>query len=81
MISTPPRMVIQQSMARFASFYHVSASTPLANHGDFFNTYRRLHQTTRPMSEITILQQLSAICIAEPTPTPGRVLPRTPATR
>jgi len=26
-------------MARISSFYHASATTPLANHGDFFNTH------------------------------------------
>src|ERR1035441_10269102 len=44
MMSRPPRMVIQQSMARIASFYPGSAATPPANHGDFFNTHRRFHQ-------------------------------------
>jgi hypothetical protein len=39
MMSTPPRVAIQQSMARIVSFYHGSADTPLANHGDFFNTH------------------------------------------
>ena len=39
MISTPPRMVIQQSMATI-SLYHASAAIPLANHSDFFNTHR-----------------------------------------
>ena len=31
--------MIQQSMARISSFYHASATTPLANHSDFFNTH------------------------------------------
>jgi hypothetical protein len=28
MMSTPPRMVIQQSLARISSLYHASATTP-----------------------------------------------------
>jgi hypothetical protein len=32
-------MVIQQNMARIASFYHAFATTSLANNDDFFNTY------------------------------------------
>jgi hypothetical protein len=37
-------MVIQQSMAsNYSSFYHASASTPRANHSDFFNTHRPFH--------------------------------------
>ena len=44
MISMPPRLAIQQSMARTSSsFYHASATTPPANYSDFFNTHRRLH--------------------------------------
>jgi hypothetical protein len=40
MISTPPRMVIQQSMARnSSSFYHAFATAPRANYSDFFNTH------------------------------------------
>jgi hypothetical protein len=40
MISVPPRMAIQQSMAtNYSSFYHASASTPRANHSYFFNTH------------------------------------------
>jgi len=40
MISSPPRMEIQQSMRRnSSSFYHASATTLFANHGDFFNTH------------------------------------------
>src|ERR1035441_5425227 len=57
MISTPPRMVIQQSMARISSLYHASASTPLANHSDFFNTHAWLRQ-----------QSLNAVL---PWPMPG----------
>jgi hypothetical protein len=46
MISTPPRVVvIQSSMARISSFYHASATAPLANHSDFFNTYACLRQS------------------------------------
>ncbi len=41
-MSTPPRMVIQQSMATF--FYHAFASIQPANHSDFFNTHSPLHQ-------------------------------------
>jgi len=48
MISTPPRMVIQQNMARIYSLYHASAPTPIANHGDFFNTHALLHSLTPP---------------------------------
>src|SRR5713101_4077567 len=44
MISAPPRMVIQQNMERIASFYHASATTPHANHSDFFNTHACLQQ-------------------------------------
>jgi len=36
-------MVIQQNMARISSLYHASATSPRANHSDFFNTHRRLH--------------------------------------
>ena len=36
--------VIQHSMARISSFYHASATTPLANHSNFFNTYRPFHK-------------------------------------
>src|SRR6266852_1401851 len=43
MISTPPRMVIQQSMERISSFYHASATAPRTNHSDFFNSHRRYH--------------------------------------
>ncbi len=39
-------MVIRQSMGRNSSFYHALATTLLANHSDFFNTNRRLHQLT-----------------------------------
>jgi hypothetical protein len=39
MMSTPPRMVIQQSMERISSFYHASATAPRTNHSDFFNTH------------------------------------------
>src|SRR5712691_858171 len=46
MISSPPRMEIQQSMRRnYSSFYHASATTLFANHGDFFNTHRRFHKS------------------------------------
>jgi len=31
-------------MARITSFYHASAATPLANHGDFFNTHACFQQ-------------------------------------
>src|SRR5450631_300289 len=48
MISTPPRMVIQQSMERIPSFYHASATTPLANHSDFFNT----HACSQQLSDV-----------------------------
>ena len=47
MISTPPRMVIQQSMERISSFYHASATAPRTNHGDFFNTYACSRQLER----------------------------------
>src|SRR5260370_41202661 len=47
MISTPPRMVIQQSMERISSFYHASATAPRTNHGDFFNTYACSRQVER----------------------------------
>src|SRR5712692_648612 len=48
MISMPPRMVIQQSMARTSSsFYHASATTPPANYSDFFNTHACLRQLFR----------------------------------
>ena len=39
MMSRPPRMVIQQSMARISFLYHASAVTPRAYHGDSFNTH------------------------------------------
>jgi len=39
LMSTPPTMVIQQSMVRIASFYHASVTTSLANQRDFFNTH------------------------------------------
>src|SRR5713101_2135633 len=45
MISTPPRMVIQQSMERISSFYHASATAPRTNHSDFFNTHACLQQS------------------------------------
>ena len=41
-------MVIQQNMARNSFFYHASASTPLANHSDFFNTHAILRQLSSP---------------------------------
>jgi hypothetical protein len=41
-------MVIQQNMERIASFYHASATTPHANHSDFFNTHACLHQLRLP---------------------------------
>jgi hypothetical protein len=41
-MSTPPRLVIQQNMARIASLYHASATFPHANHSDYFNTHSRL---------------------------------------
>ena len=62
-------MVIQQSMARIASFYHVSAAIPLANRGDFFNTHRRFHSEPLPglgrvppgveLGEMGMFQQLA----------------------
>ena len=36
--------VNEQSVARIVSLYHRSAATPLADHGDFFNTHSPLHQ-------------------------------------
>jgi len=46
MISTPPKMVIQQNMAKKSLLpnYHAFASIPPANLSDFFNTHRPLHQ-------------------------------------
>jgi len=41
MMSTPPRMVIQENMARIASFYRASATAPRGNRSDFFNNHRR----------------------------------------
>jgi hypothetical protein len=41
-------MVIQHSLARISSFYHASATTPLANHGDFFNTHACLQHQPMP---------------------------------
>src|SRR5713226_4730068 len=46
MMSAPPRMVIQQNMARIASLYHASATFPRANHSDFFNTHAWFQQLT-----------------------------------
>src|SRR5713101_6128361 len=46
MISRPPSLVIQRNMARNLSLYHAPDSTRWANHGDFFNTYRRFHSLT-----------------------------------
>src|SRR5258708_27571595 len=66
MMSTPPRMVIQQNMERIASFYHASASIQPANHSDFFNTHRRYHSEPRSMSDIRILQQLPSPAFAPP---------------
>ena len=65
MISTPPGMVIQQNMARNFFFYHASASTPPANHSDFFNTHacsrqpcgigHTVFRVTRSIKNIAIL--------------------------
>src|SRR6267378_8510359 len=46
MISTPPRMTIQQSMARISSLYRASAPIPPTNHSDFFNTHACLQQVS-----------------------------------
>jgi len=46
--------VIQQSMERISSFYHASATAPRTNHGDFFNTHRRLHSLTWSMSDMAM---------------------------
>jgi hypothetical protein len=46
-------MVIQHNMARSSSFfYHASATTPPANHTDFFNTHACLqqHHDFRPVA-------------------------------
>src|ERR1035438_5420284 len=58
MMSTPPRMVIQQNMARIASFYHGSAATPLANHSDFFNTYACFQQLRNSEGESSYVGRL-----------------------
>src|SRR5438128_33930 len=56
MISSPPRMEIQQSMRRnSSSFYHASATTLFANHGDFFNT----HACSRQLSPRACPRQYS----------------------
>jgi hypothetical protein len=45
-------MVIQQSMARKITppYYHASATFPLANHSDFFNTHAWFHKPSKFLS-------------------------------
>src|SRR5438128_236295 len=70
MISSPPRMEIQQSMRRnSSSFYHASATTLFANHGDFFNTQFLNNNRQGPICECDHVG-------SEPTRQPLRYLGR-----
>jgi hypothetical protein len=69
MMSRPPRVVIQQNMARISSFYHASATTSPANHGTF----------STPTGVLTSLRRLFAgnrinERYRDVTPTAGRTL-------
>jgi hypothetical protein len=46
MTSKPPTMAIHRMASIPPTYYHASAAIPIANHGDFFNTHRRLHVLT-----------------------------------
>src|SRR5260370_38286800 len=84
MMSTPPRMVIQQNMERIASFYHASASIQPANHSDFFNSHRRLHSKPNPVSSMSamgISRQERALCISDCSNEDKRITSRLKALR